>query len=317
MITRVRVAREGERLAVGAQHKKVLTPHTPNHTKPNHHSLPTLLLVNFYPMSTEKDVQDVNEALNAAMEAALDEFDDDEEEEHPPRPEKQPASTDTTTTTTTTNLTPMTGPSPPPSSPNEVDALMEQMMQELLQGGNQTDPNTPPEVAMMGQFLQHMQTQLAQEFENSTQTPAKQSPEASSTTTSTNKASSTDATDATDAPETNNNNNNNNKSPLDETIASLVDSMAKHQLSPNDEDSEHVDDPTADAFLEQLLSGGAGPDALLQGMMQELMAQEIMAEPIQQVAQAFPAWLQQHKADLTPEEFQRCVATYHCRVLRV
>jgi hypothetical protein len=234
--------------------------------------------------------------VNAALEAALDEFDEEDEEE-PEAAQSSPP--------------PMAGPSPPPTS--ETD-LMEQMMQELFSGqGEANKDGMPPELAMMGQFLQHIQTQMAQEMQQQNQQEQKQgenpdprkktqasSPKQSMPSTSTSKTSPTMSTSATSSTTS-------TKSPLDETIANLVESMAQHQLSGND---NPIDDtvnnelpPNADAFFDNLMAGN--PDALLQGMMEELMKKDIMAEPIQQVAAAFPDWLRQHEKDLTPQEYEK------------
>ena len=46
-------------------------------------------------------------------------------------------------------------------------------------------------------------------------------------------------------------------------------------------------------------------DAMLDGMMQQLVSKELMYEPMKQVADRFPAWLREHEDSLSAEEKKR------------
>lgn len=63
----------------------------------------------------------------------------------------------------------------------------------------------------------------------------------------------------------------------------------------------------------QRLSGEGGdldemfsnPDQLVEGMMSELLSKDLMYEPVKQVAEAFPAWLDENKDKLPEEELKQ------------
>ena len=261
-----------------------------------------------FTMSNQQQSEEEQAALNAALDAALDDFDDEDE-----TPAAAPSSS--------------FGPPPPPPMPtgedNDMDAMMQQMMQMMMNGGGSGGGDSQtPELAMMGQFLQHMQTQMEQEVrqmekedaskknppstekKDTTTTPAagkSTSPSTNSTTKDSPQSTTTSTT--TTASET----KGSAPSPLDETIANLVESFAKNSMKDDDDDMipDMNDTPQEAAFLEKLMQGN--PDALLEGMMEELMSKELMQEPIKQVAAEFPLWIEKHKDSLTEQELKQYV----------
>jgi len=106
------------------------------------------------------------------------------------------------------------------------------------------------------------------------------------------------------------------KSPnnLDDAMSSLMEGMAKVATMENGDDVPSIEnDGDEDALLKSMFeqfqgaeSGdGAGfdTDAMIDGMMEQLLSKELMYEPMKQVAQKFPQWLQDHKDNLEPEEY--------------
>lgn len=96
--------------------------------------------------------------------------------------------------------------------------------------------------------------------------------------------------------------------PVEAAIRNLVDNMA--QQARNLEDVDNDDDidelpnvPNMDELshlMENLLGGDnsdANADAVLNGMMEQLLSKELMYEPMKQVAERFPQWLREHQND--------------------
>lgn len=50
-----------------------------------------------------------------------------------------------------------------------------------------------------------------------------------------------------------------------------------------------------DDFEEEMAAGGLNPDAIVDGMMEQLLSKDLMYEPMKQVADQFPAWLEENK----------------------
>jgi hypothetical protein len=273
--------------------------------------------------------QDNDDAIAAAMDAALDDFEDDDEEESNERPAAvSPTTSNTHGRSTGTAAVPPAAvygpPPPPPGNDQEMDGLMQQMMQ--LMQANDSNGAPDDEMALMGHFLQHMQSSLQGELAGMQEAT---SPRASTKKAKASKKSKPSATAAVSPrhvpaakpkPETVEDEDGfDDEGPvvddkasaqaLDETIANLVESLAKNSAAV-DEENDKDDEPSSPqeaAFLEQLLQqGGSGnPDALLEGMMGELMSKALMYEPLKQVAAEFPQWLETHKDSLSAEEFQQ------------
>jgi peroxin-19 len=62
------------------------------------------------------------------------------------------------------------------------------------------------------------------------------------------------------------------------------------------------------------LGGGEGGDTddFMDGMMEQLLSKELMYEPMKQVTEKFPAWLESKKVELSPEEWDQRNRQYSC-----
>jgi Pex19 protein family len=115
-------------------------------------------------------------------------------------------------------------------------------------------------------------------------------------------------------------NNLGGESTVDETIHSLLEDMAKASM--------RGDSNTATSGFEQeeeLLKGmfqhlqgvggtggegGLGPDsfnadAMLDGMVESLLSKDLMYEPMKQVTELFPSWLEENRSKVPLEEYQQ------------
>jgi peroxin-19 len=69
--------------------------------------------------------------------------------------------------------------------------------------------------------------------------------------------------------------------------------------------------------LDNLFAGldggqGGGTDDFMNGMMEQLLSKELMYEPMKQVTQKFPSWLETKKDELSPEEWDQRNRQYSC-----
>lgn len=256
-------------------------------------------------MDQQEASVDEKEQLNAVLDAALDELDDsdsdsdnddDDEEQHvetaataDSRPSQQQEDTEKPT-----KPKPVYGPEKPPDFDiGSFDDVMKQMFQG---GGDGNDPE-----AALDSFLQQMQTQLAAEMERM-ESPHKQ--ESCSTKSDKTAAKQANSTPSTEPPL--------DGSDVDRTISKLLNDMATANM---DEDGGAGDMPGGgeEAMFHDMMKefekmgGGAGfdQDAVVDGMMQQLVAKEIMYEPMKQVTDRFPAWLEENKESLSEEEYKR------------
>lgn len=46
-------------------------------------------------------------------------------------------------------------------------------------------------------------------------------------------------------------------------------------------------------------------ESIVETMMQQLLSKEILHEPMKEIGEKYPKWLEEHKAQLTPEEYDR------------
>lgn len=51
-------------------------------------------------------------------------------------------------------------------------------------------------------------------------------------------------------------------------------------------------------------------ESIVETMMQQLLSKEILHEPLKEIGEKYPKWLEEHKADLKPEEFDRYSRQY-------
>jgi peroxin-19 len=171
------------------------------------------------------------------------------------------------------------------------DDVMKQMFSDAESGGD-------PEAAL-DSFMQKLQTQLASEFENMEASQSAPSNTAKSEKTAAEKESVPSA-EAQASGE---------KSNVDRTISKLINDMASANLNNDADDiSSGGEEDMLKAMMkefENVADGGLNQDAMLDGMMQQLVSKEIMYEPMKQVTDRFPSWLEENKASLSEEEYQK------------
>ena len=228
--------------------------------------------------------------IDAVLDAALDELDSDDENEDDSdapanaatqQPEQhQQASPPCNESSTSPNPRPVAGPEKPPVDLESFD----DMMKHLFQAGESGDTE-----AAMNAFMQQLQSQLASELQASeTSRPnssAKSEKSASAKETSAKESSEND---------------------VDRTITKLLDDMATASISDEAEAGDGTGEDQAmfkDMMKEFEKMGGAfDEDAVVDGMMQQLLSKSLMYEPMKQVTERFPSWLKEQEGVLSEEE---------------
>lgn len=72
-----------------------------------------------------------------------------------------------------------------------------------------------------------------------------------------------------------------------------------------------VDDLGKDGMMEdwvkqfEELAGSQDMESIVETMMQQLLSKEILAEPMKEIGERYPKWLEEHKANLSKEEYDR------------
>lgn len=96
---------------------------------------------------------------------------------------------------------------------------------------------------------------------------------------------------------------NGNDDEMDEqAMANLMQEITQRQ-------AEWMNQDTDDSFLQGFVGNDGDLDALLDDMMEQLLSKDLMYEPIQKVAERFPAWLKQHEGKIEEIEWKRYVKT--------
>jgi Pex19 protein family len=88
-------------------------------------------------------------------------------------------------------------------------------------------------------------------------------------------------------------------------------------------DDEEEDDDVDDTMLKNLMKGleglntndGLDADSMLDGIMEQLLSKELMYQPMKQVADRFPSWLEENKLRLTKDEYSEYVVEINVLVL--
>ncbi|KAF2299059.1 hypothetical protein GH714_030297 [Hevea brasiliensis] len=71
------------------------------------------------------------------------------------------------------------------------------------------------------------------------------------------------------------------------------------------------DDFSKDAMMEdwvkqfEELAGSQDMESIVETMMQQLLSKDILHEPMKEIGERYPKWLEEHKAGLTAEEYER------------
>jgi peroxin-19 len=58
------------------------------------------------------------------------------------------------------------------------------------------------------------------------------------------------------------------------------------------------------------LAGSQDMESIVETMMQQLLSKEILAEPMKEIGERYPKWLEEHKASLTKEEYDQYSRQY-------
>lgn len=214
---------------------------------------------------------DQQERLDAVLDAALDELDDDEEavvDTEQGAPQQKQDATPVVYGPKAPTSRPVAGPDLPSFDMGSFDNVMKQMLQAGEAGG---DPD-----AALDSFMKQLQSQLASELgvheplesrecnyepttKKSVKAPAKQG------TTSAKTSCQEDD--------------------VDRTISKLLNDMA---TANTQDDTEEITGEEAEMFQDMIkefekLGGGFDQDAVVDGMMQQLVSKDIMYEPMKQV----------------------------------
>lgn len=58
------------------------------------------------------------------------------------------------------------------------------------------------------------------------------------------------------------------------------------------------------------LAGGQDMESIVETMMQQLLSKEVLHEPMKEIGQKYPKWLEDHKSNLSSEDFDRYFHQY-------
>ncbi|MBA0621568.1 hypothetical protein Godav_007177 [Gossypium davidsonii] len=67
------------------------------------------------------------------------------------------------------------------------------------------------------------------------------------------------------------------------------------------------EDGLIDDWVKQFeeLSGSQDMESIVESMMQQLLSKEILHEPMKEIGERYPKWLEEHKSSLSKEEYER------------
>jgi peroxin-19 len=167
-------------------------------------------------------------------------------------------------------------------------------MKQMFQGGEGGDPE-----AALDSFMKELQTQIASEFQG-TEAPRSESVNSSGKS---DKSASKQANPPPSAETPSDND-------VDRTISKLLNDMANADIDEEGNMPGGEEAMFRDMMKEfEKMGGGMGDafdqDAVVDGMMQQLLSKEIMYEPMKQVTERFPSWLEENKEKLSEEEFKK------------
>lgn len=66
-------------------------------------------------------------------------------------------------------------------------------------------------------------------------------------------------------------------------------------------------DPMMEEWVKQFeeLAGSQDMESIVETMMQQLLSKEILHEPMKEIGERYPKWLEEHKAELSQEDYKR------------
>ena len=88
---------------------------------------------------------------------------------------------------------------------------------------------------------------------------------------------------------------------VDETISSLLEGISKVNMESN----APPDDDLLKGMFEGFDPSSFNADAMLDGMVEQLLSKDLMYEPMKQVTELFPNWLEDNRLKLSPEEYEQ------------
>ena len=283
-----------------------------------------------------------DDSMDAILKDALDEFDDDDddddvEEAEIPSP-RQKLQVETVSEddendgqgrgeNETPPSTRISGPLPSPANNHsssfsaammDEDALLQSMLQDFMQTESAASENDP--AAQLGAFLKQVEAAEQLASTSSSSPTAEASHKSTATKPNTSIASTNNKAKPKASPNSSSivDNNSNSKSAMEDTIHSLLQDMAKVNVD-DDQEGEgggpELSLPphnTEDELFQQLFGNFGGtessfePDAMIDGMMEQLLSKELMYEPMKSVTDKFPEWLEEQKnlSKLSPEELK-------------
>jgi peroxin-19 len=240
--------------------------------------------------------------IDAVLDAALDELDQDDDDDRQRELDESSngiavdvsnMAHSATKSNSYQHETPFVGPLPPPRAAgdeglNETDAILSSMMKELLSAnGEDVD-------AAASEFLGNLIHEIQFETTEAQRTDPAPSPSDGSKQSRSSNPSKSDKESSTT---------------VDEAISTLIEDMAKQAGT----DEFGKDDSSDETMLNDLMQGFAGmgegfdTDAVIDGMMEQLVSKDLMYEPMKQVALKFPSWLKEKKDSITEQEYSnRC-----------
>jgi peroxin-19 len=153
-------------------------------------------------------------------------------------------------------------------SPAEV---FQNMLRDFIQADE--DDDDPDE--SLGQFMNQVQAKLSPDMESSSkdrgQGPNKNAPE----------------------------------SDVDKTIAAILEEMAKANIGEDVSEEDMLKGLFQNLPGENFGPESLNPDAIMDGMMEQLLSKDLMYEPMKQVTDKFPEWLAENKSTLSTEDYEQ------------
>lgn len=239
-------------------------------------------------MDSERPSQD---ALDAVLDAALDELDDEEESTKEsvgdPVPISSPPAADKTNkkSAEAVTATPVTA-AGNLNGPDLLDmGALDDIIKQLVATGEGDND------AALNALMHQMQSQLVSELQQA------DTPTPTCSTGSGVKAS---------PPE-----QGAKEGDVEKTVSKLLEDMASQDTA---EGSSVEEDAILNEMMKEFekMGGQFNSDDVVDGMMQQLLSKDLMYEPMKQVAEKFPAWLEENKETLSEEEYKQRSKQYQC-----
>jgi peroxin-19 len=187
----------------------------------------------------------------------------------------------------------------PRSSDDPAAAAFQQMLQKFVEGDGDNDGN-------IANFMQQVQSQLEETSgtkstkSTTTTTPDKVKKDSKETSSRTpdDGVESTIAAILGEMANASIDDNDNMVPEDDQMLHDMFQSMASGQLPQGLQDLMNDDDPFPG-------ENDLDPEAFMDGMMEQLLSKELMYEPMKQVTEQFPAWLETNKEKLTEDDWEQ------------